>query len=417
VQRDFWAEPSSLDRKNLSAPKRFLYGTHRTESPERTLQAALAVARAIGVTRFADITHLDRVGIPTVLAVRPGGGWLSVDGGKGITTTLATVSAAMECIERHHAETARVSAFRATWAELRARDAVPPAEDLLLARGSLFRPDVAERWAWCWDVAGDQPLAVPHAAVGAQPRRRGWEGDPLNHQVTSNGLASGNHLLEAICAGLYEVVERDATSCWGARIRRGAVLRRVEPAGLEDAIVDEAVARFEAADVEPLLFDITSDIAIPTFAAYAFDRRARHVGYFRGFGTHLDPRVAAARALTEAAQCRAIIVAGSRDDIFWAELLRSRRGDDHRWYDRLRSSPLDVAAGDYADASTPTFEGDLEAGIRRLADAGLSRIGVLDLTQPEHGLPVVRVFVPGLEGCDGISLYRAGHRARAFAVA
>lgn len=409
-------QPAAIGLGDLSAAKLHRGGTHRSAAPEETLERARRVARAIGVTRFADITHLDRIGIPAILAVRPAGGWLSVDAGKGLTTMLATVSAAMECIERHHAETARLPGFRATWAALRAQDAVPDPDGLLLARASLFHPEAEQTWTWTWDVAGDRPLAVPRATLGAQPRRRRWDGDALDFQVTSNGLASGNHLLEAICAGLYEVIERDAIACWGRRVRLGrGDFRRVDGALLEAPAARDLVARFEAAEVEPLVFDFTTDLGVPTYAAYVFDRRERHGGYFRGFGTHLDPAVAVLRALTEAAQCRAIMVAGSRDDVFWAELVRTRRRDGAAWYDRLRALEPTPGAGLHPDASTPTFEGDLAVLLDRLAAAGLDRAGVLDLTRPEHGIPVVRVVVPGLEGYETTTFYRPGARARAFA--
>ena len=47
----------------------------------------------------------------------------------------------------------------------------------------------------------------------------------------------------------------------------------------------------------------------------------------------------------------------------------------------------------------------------RLAAAGMTEIVVLDLDRPEIGLPVVRVVVPGLEGCADDSDYRPGERA------
>jgi ribosomal protein S12 methylthiotransferase accessory factor len=408
--------PAVVTVAGRDAAKTLRRGTHRSQPLEHTLARALPVARAIGVTRLADITHLDRVGIPTVLAVRPGGGWLSVDAGKGLTTAAATASAAMECIERHHAETARLEAFDATWDELDADGLVAPVADLPLARAGLFARGATERWAWTWDVAADAPLAVPAVTLGGQPRRGRWDGERLDVQVTSNGLASGNDLLEAICSGLCELIERDAVACWGRRqrvARRPPV--RVDPAVLEWEAAHGLLARFAAAGLETIVLDVTADVAVPTFGAYLFDRHARHAGYFRGFGTHLDPQVALARALTEAAQSRAIVVAGSRDDVFWADLVRTRRRDDAVAYERLRDLAPTPGAGCHADASTATFAGDLDVLLQRLAAAGLHRVGVLDLSREGEGLAVVRAVVPGLEGYETTGYYAPGHRARAFA--
>src|SRR5690242_11549896 len=65
------------------------------------LQPKLA---AVGITRLADVTGLDRVGLPVVLAVRPLGRSLAVSQGKGLTREQAAVSAILEAMELHHAE-------------------------------------------------------------------------------------------------------------------------------------------------------------------------------------------------------------------------------------------------------------------------------------------------------------------------
>ena len=60
------------------------------------------VLAAVGITRLADITSLDRVGIPIVSAIRPTAqeGAVSVYSGKGESLEQAKVSAIMEGAER-----------------------------------------------------------------------------------------------------------------------------------------------------------------------------------------------------------------------------------------------------------------------------------------------------------------------------
>ena len=61
---------------------------------------------------------------------------------------------------------------------------------------------------------GREPVWVPYEIVYTNytlPRPTGAG----CFAATSNGLASGNHLLEAISHGICEVVERDATTLWG----------------------------------------------------------------------------------------------------------------------------------------------------------------------------------------------------------
>jgi ribosomal protein S12 methylthiotransferase accessory factor len=81
-------------------------GTHRVRTPEQTLEIITPRLMDYGITRLADVTGLDSLGVPVVMAVRPLAATLSVAQGKGVTLELAKVSAAMECIEFWHAEEA-----------------------------------------------------------------------------------------------------------------------------------------------------------------------------------------------------------------------------------------------------------------------------------------------------------------------
>ena len=62
---------SSLDRPDASpggpdAPKKYRAGTHRIVSPEETLESVRRYFPAMGITRVADITGLDVIGLPVV---------------------------------------------------------------------------------------------------------------------------------------------------------------------------------------------------------------------------------------------------------------------------------------------------------------------------------------------------------------
>src|SRR3546814_2461200 len=75
----------------------------------------------MGITRAADITGLDRLGIPTWCAVRPGALQTQISNGKGLTHAAAKASALMEAIEHFHAETIAVETVRASHDEMRRR--------------------------------------------------------------------------------------------------------------------------------------------------------------------------------------------------------------------------------------------------------------------------------------------------------
>ncbi len=376
-----------------AAPKRLVDGTHRAAPLATTLARARRVARRIGVTRVADVTGLDTLGIPVVTAIRPDGRSLSTSQGKGVTRDAAIASALMESIECWHAEHLALPIVRGTFAALKPRGAIDPRR-LPRPRGRL---GAGETWRWVpgWDLAAGRAVLVPDEAVtldcvfDAPPRL----------DVSSNGLASGNHLLEAIAHGLCEVIERDAEARW--RAARGR--RRVALDTVEDATARGLLARCHAAGAAVGVWDLTSDVGVPVYGAALVadpDEPAwRPLGVYWGFGCHLDPAIALVRALTEAAQTRVTYVAGSRDDFFPIDYARATDEELTRavWDDiHARRGPwLDLRRVRRAAAATPTFEGDLEVLIAALDRAGAPSVVVCDLTRTEHRVPVVKVIVPG----------------------
>src|SRR5580704_5519725 len=67
------------------AAKRFLQGTHRAVDPGEMLERIRPVLPLAGVTRLADITGLDRLGVPVTLALRPNSPTIVCSSGKGLT--------------------------------------------------------------------------------------------------------------------------------------------------------------------------------------------------------------------------------------------------------------------------------------------------------------------------------------------
>ena len=156
---------------------------------------------------------------------------------------------------------------------------------------------------------------MPHELVTADYTHPAPAGSGF-FQATTNGLASGNHWLEAVLHGLYEVVERDAIALWragGARARdaagggAGQRRRRGEHRGCW-----RATGRPRSS---VRVWDVTSDIALPCFVALAVaPGGVDGVEPELGSGCHADRDVALARALSEAAQARLTRISGARDD-------------------------------------------------------------------------------------------------------
>src|SRR3954464_7521247 len=88
----------------LDAPSRLRDGTQRAASLATTWKRFAPAMRRAGITRIADLTGLDDLGIPVAAAIRPLGKSLATQQGKGLTFEAARVSALMESLETWTAE-------------------------------------------------------------------------------------------------------------------------------------------------------------------------------------------------------------------------------------------------------------------------------------------------------------------------
>lgn len=397
----------------LRAAKGFWQGTQRTRSPAETLERIRPCFPIAGLTRMANITGLDRIDIHTTLSIRPGAKTLTTSSGKGFTLDAAMASGAMEGIELFHCEEAALPSVRRSYDDLAGEYTRIPVEQLQFTKDAIFSPQWRYHWTFAWDLVHQREVAVPLAAVHMGLGERVLE-NLHTFQLTSNGLASGNELLEAINAGLFEVIERDAIALYRTRWARNKVppaVVRLET--IEHPLVLDLLARLERARVAPVLFDCTTDTDVPVYMAYVYDLEWRNFGVFKGYGAHLDPEIAMVRAITEAIQSRVIYIAGSRDDVFRHQYLRLKRDDDNRSLRGFKAIAREVDARQRRSQATPTFEGDTLVAMEKLRRVGLDQVLVLDLSRPDFPINVVKVIVPGLEGYM-FDFYAPGPRARAI---
>lgn len=400
--------------QELRGDKGFWRGTQRSVPPEETLRRIRPVLRQAGITRLADITGLDRIGIPTTLAIRPNGRTLSNSSGKGFTLEAALASGAMEAIELHHAEECDLSGFRAPYDEIPERYARIPLDRLALARHAPFNVKWPFHWTVGWDLLNQCEVAVPQGLID-MGRGAANLSELFAFQITSNGLASGNNMLEAINAGLFEVIERDAVTShkvrWDATNEHPPVVKLDT---VEHPMVRELIERLEQAGIGLCLLDCAVDTNLPVYEAFLVDLVWQNVGMFKGYGAHLDPEVAMIRAITEAVQGRVVYISGSRDDLFRHNEVHLRNDVNDRAAIRMFEKMVPtVDARTRRSEATPTFEGDTLTALHKLQAAGLDQVIVVDLSRPEFPVNVVKVIVPGLEGYM-FDFYTPGPRAQAF---
>ena len=366
----------------------------------------------MGITRLANITGLDRIGLPVVLACRPNSRSLSVSQGKGVTLDAAKASAVMESIELYHAERIRKPLRLASYEELRQTERVADVAELPHIKDGLFDKHRRLLWIEGYDLLRHENVWAPYEMVNTDftlPFPEGYGCFPPN----SNGLASGNNLLEAISHGICEVVERDAITLWTLRSAEERAATELDLSTVNDEVCRELLDKFAAATITVKVWDVTSDVGLPCFRCgiAESDQDPLHFGYSgRGFGCHPSRSVALSRALTEAAQGRLTYIAGSRDDV-------SRSA-----YDRMRNpsavpnSPEPQAAQkrDYfvvSDWDCLTLADDLERELASLVACGIQRVIAVDLTREEFGIAVTKVVIPGLEGIVFEADFAPGTRA------
>ena len=397
--------------------KKYLHGTHRLISPRDTLERAELVKERAGVTRVANVTGLDHIGIPVVAVVRPNARSLAVSQGKGMDLDAARASGLMEAIESHHAEHVDLPLRLGTYNELRQGRRVVDVDRLPRLSVSTFSPD--RRLLWCegWQLTSEEPCWVPYEMVHTDYTLPLPSGSG-NFMMTSNGLASGNHLLEAVSHGICEVIERDAVALWsmgGGNVRHDL---RLDLATVDDPGCRKVLYRLEAAGMLVGVWDITSDLGLATFACVIADREISFMGYgytSHGSGCHPAREVALMRSLTEAVQTRLTYIAGARDDADRDFFERARNPDRVL---RVRDELLEGQGGPMRHFTRvpsrvrETFDEDIAWELERLAAVGIDEVVVVDLSKPGFHIPVVRVIIPGLESLHDAPGYVPGPRAR-----
>lgn len=370
--------------------------SHRTVRPEETLKRLTPVISAIGITRIADVTGLDRIGIPVFQAVRPLGRLLTVSQGKGATAAAAKVSAAMESIEIWHAENLVLEGIRSTRARLGTAAHIDPA----LVRKTNWAGPLGDP-EFCWvparDMATGETVLVPRDVADLDFTR---DADPAWLRRNTTGLAGGNTFAEAQAWALAEVIERACRAEFGRMDAQQQAARRLDPRSLaeESPSVSSLVTPIFDAGMELDLHDLTNRLGVPTVRAVLYDCGAgRPVQRpVHGHGTHLDPAMAISRAITEAAQARITYISGNRDDLDPTHYQAFNLANLERRLERQMDFSATRRGLEFADQSGATPEADVEIMLARIIEAGAGPVLSLDLSRDDIGVPVAKVLAPGI---------------------
>lgn len=374
-------------------------GPERRYAATDYLARLLPKLRTFGISRLADVTGLDRLGVPVVQAIRPRALSNAVNQGKGLALAEAAVSAAVEALETYACE--RLDPV------LQVLHA--PAEFFGQDAGALAGHLVAEPPDG-WDrepipfLQGIEPLnrrriPVPAALVATDYTPcSGHAATPFIR--TTTGLGGGATLEEAVFQGFFELLERLSTD--RAMTTHGFFERcRVAIEGLADEKTAELIARVEEAGLLVAAYEAPATGPFPVAWVRLLDDRQTPTSLpypSDGFACRATLTDALRAAFLEAVQTRAAVIAGGREDIT-RRFYPNRRDDalvdfERRQMRGAAASPAAVS-GDPGNRTLSALAGALGA-------MGLEAAIVPVLAHEDVPLFIVRV-VPFFRtgGADG----------------
>ncbi len=370
-------------------------GTHRLICPEETLAKITPYLLKCGITRCADVTRLDMdFGVPTYCAIRPNALVLQTSNGKGLTPLSAKVSALMESIELYHAENPDSERLRRASANTLSQEEtlfVQP-EQLEMAPNRFFSENYEMEWVEGEDLIAQKKVWVPASAV--------YFYEPTLYRTSTNGLASGNHLIEATLHALYELIERDAISKIdvGGNLKIREKCKIIDTMTIDEHHLQHILSRIKQAQSKLVLLWVSSCVPVHTFWAVLLNKTPfSAVSTFNvGYGTHLDINVAANRAITEAIQSRLTLIQASREDIIEKPVYNKDNAQSSPAYIYFNQLDSNASWQDVKGQVKYTEQDLLQSYhylLSKLSEANYQIIRV-DLTKPEFNIPVVKVIVP-----------------------
>jgi len=400
-------------------------------SPWETLSRVEPLLARFGITRVARHTGLDDVGIPVWCAYTPNSRSIVIAQGKGLTDVDAKVSTVMEALERAVAGEPSVNLVHGSSSSLQAIGHETDTLDCLIA---VHKPDLGpdEETAWVAGVnilTGDE-IHIPYEAVILDRTRES------RYWMSSDGLASGNNVEEAIFHGMLERIERDAYVLWQVSGETDRYAVCVDPRDFQDAALDELIDKIETSGLALRLFDITSDIEVPCFTAILGpgdpvpgprdsilgprdlhrDRDIRLVEVTGGTGAHPSPVRAAIRAVTEAAQSRLTYISGARDDISPATFSRSLPPLMRQAFDAVAVPPAAIRRDDMAGHQHQGLSSSLQHVLDALRNRQIASVIAVRLSDDSVPFSVVKIVIPELENPEGARARRFGTRALGRAI-
>ena len=363
-----------------------------------------------GIDRVVDLTPFDRLELPVFASIRPRAAGSSVTYGKGLIPIDAEVGAYMEAIEFYLAEPATGSVVT-EWGTARNVAGADIREDAILDFAPLVREkidlDAPLLLAVANDAENGKQCLVPAELVYYPAPDAGLS----LFGSSTNGLASGNSVLEATIGALEEVIERDI---WSFEfIRDSSFLVRPDSF---PALVGNILERAERVGLKLIVRYVPNDYDLAFFSAFLFDPDRPSAQFFNGgWGCHPNRDIAVVRAVCEAAQSRLAFIHGGRKYTLPPQIETSEREEAfvRRMAEKVSAREKTVSYSEIPDfgkmkSLEQRWQITLDC-LRRVTGMPVCRVIYTPANAPLH---VVRVIVPSLEYFKEANM-RVGHRFKA----
>lgn len=382
---------SAFHREIVSGLSRPWSEGREPEEAEERLRKIMPLCRRARITRLADLTGLDRVGLPVVQAIRPAALSEVTSLGRGFAMTEATVGAIMESLERYFAEAIPMRrTFLATAEELDIADGLFDRLLVAYCRENWRRRTIP--WIMGIDIATGNPQAVPLELVHTCYTEPPPAGDGLFVRATT-GLACHMDACSAFLHGLFECIERDAIA--RAFATHGFFDRtRIASMGL-GARVDHIQSVGAACGISFALWHAPSPAGVPVIWCQTIETvPGEPILALPTEGYAAGPSIEAATvsAMLEALSARAGAISGARDDQTRAHYRRSIDAA----VAKARRLILEDRPGGPVDAALSPMIADPASLLNGVLSAGLGPVlAVLVGSDGETGVQCVRTVLAG----------------------
>lgn len=376
-------------------------GIGHSLSPDEAEEIATRVLESLSISRVHDLTPLGLLKSPAWAAVTPLATDLTVHLGKGRNHQMARLSAMYEAIERMTAELPlETSKLPLPPADIQPTDSVcQNFKKVYEARQDTYA---------AWDLINEKWVMIPECLVKNPAKTI-----DINRSST-NGLASGGTVIEAVLHGLYEIVERDALTehlaCTDFAIEAESS-NRIALSSFSNKYINAIEKNIVDNAMDLAVLDIRNHLNIPTVVTYLRDTGVP--GFegddliFMGAGSGYNYESAILRSLTEACQSHTGFMLGSREHYEGIGDIDIQTEREEALIRRLKIFVQKPRRVSYSSINIHKLgHQDLLDEIKwltcHLRDEGIDRVYIVELISAVHDIPVVKVISPQMSSPLGV---------------